>query len=58
MNTGKAKEKDLGADKTEGGVLINGVLAGDAKKHQMVQKFFFFFLNQEVILKLGHSTSI
>ena len=49
MNIGK--EKNLGADKTQGGALINGILAGDAKKHQV------FFLNQ-VILKLGHSTSL
>lgn len=42
MNIGKDKKKYLGADETQGGVLLNGVLAGDAKKHQVVQKTFFF----------------
>lgn len=42
----------------QGVVLINGVLAGDTKKHQVFRRFFFFFLNQQVILKLGHSASL
>lgn len=43
MNIGKDEEKNLGADKMQGGVLINGVLTGDAKKQQVYKRLCCIF---------------